>query len=365
MTNEFHARLAQLRQINDVDAVALVPGSNLRYFTGLGYFLSERPIIALVTPEETAFIVPRLEVPSLQARPDLEGRVFAWTDEEGYLGAFADALREMGLTGKTLGVDGMTMRITEGQALTGIDPTLKLHGVEHDLIAIRAIKTAEEVAALRKAILASEKALHDLLPEIRAGMSERQIARRLEELQMQHGGEALAFGTLIQTGENSANPHGETTDRLLQAGEFLLIDYGCKIGGYGSDITRTFVIGSPSDEMRRMYDTVKQANEAAIAATAPGVPCGAVDKAARDVITAAGYGEYFTHRTGHGLGLDGHEPIPQIAGNITYPLQPGMVFTIEPGIYVPGIGGVRIEDDILVTETGIEVLTSFPKELVI
>ena len=222
----------------------------------------------------------------------------------------------------------------------------------------------DEVDAMRRAIAISEAALRQLLTEVQPGMTEKQIASRLEALMAQGGGDGLAFDTLIQTGPNSANPHGSTTGRALQQGEFLLIDYGCKVDGYPADITRTFCLGTPTAEMQKIYDTVLRANEAAKAAAGPGVPCGDVDRAARQVIEDAGYGEYFIHRTGHGLGLDTHEPVPQIAGNIDYPLEPGMVFTIEPGIYIPGLGGVRIEDNVLVTDTGLEVLTSFPRTLI-
>jgi Xaa-Pro dipeptidase len=194
-------------------------------------------------------------------------------------------------------------------------------------------------------------------------MTEKEIAKALNDLQFSYGGEELAFDTLIQTGPNSSNPHGHATDRALDFDEFLLIDFGCKVSGYYSDITRTFVLGDPTPEMQRIYDTVKAANEAAIAAAGPGVPAGQVDRAARKVIEDAGYGQYFTHRTGHGLGMDGQRSMPQIAANITYPLEPGMTFTIEPGIYLPGVGGVRIEDNVVITETGLEVMTHFPKSL--
>ncbi len=194
-------------------------------------------------------------------------------------------------------------------------------------------------------------------------MTEQQIAARLEALMSAGGADGLAFGTLVQTGANSDNPHGHTTDRALNSNEFLLIDYGCKVDGYPADITRTFCLGTPTAEMQRMYDVVLRANEAGKAAAGPGVPMQVVDKAARDVIEAAGYGEYFTHRTGHGLGLDTHEPIPQIAAGVTDLLEPGMVFTVEPGVYIPGVGGVRVEDDLLITDAGAEVLTSFPRKL--
>lgn len=366
MERRFQPRIAALRAILEkegVDAVALVPGTNMVYFTGVEMHLSERPAIALFTADRLSVILPLLEMPKLTERPDLEARPFPWSDTDGYLGAFAEALEALGLRGKTLGVDGMTMRVTEWLAFAEIDPTLKVKPVERELIRIRARKQPDEIAAMRRAVEISERALAALLDEVRPGMTERQIAHRLSDLMMSMGADGLAFEPLVQTGENSSNPHGFSTDRALKADEFLLIDYGCKADGYPADITRTFCLGTPTAEMQRIYDTVLRANEAARAAAGPGVPMRVVDLAARSVIEAAGYGQYFTHRTGHGLGLDTHEPIPQIASNVDDPLEPGMTFTIEPGIYVPGLGGVRIEDNVAVTESGLEVLTSFPRTL--
>jgi Xaa-Pro dipeptidase len=363
MPQDYQGRIDKLRAIGGVDAIAIVPGTNMQYFTGLDVHLSERPIVALFTDDGLSVIIPRLEAQKVTARAELEAQTFVWTDEEGYEGAFARAIDELGLRGKTLGVDGMTMRLTEWLAFAALDSTLKVKPVESELIRIRAHKMPDEIAAMRRAVAISEAALGQLLAEIQPGMTEKAIAARLTALMMEGGADELAFPSLVQTGPNSANPHGSSTDRVLQKDEFLLIDYGCKVDGYPADITRTFCLGTPSDEMRKIYDTVLRANEAAKAAAKPGVPCGDVDRAARQAIEAAGYGEYFIHRTGHGLGLDVHEPVPQIAGNIDYPLEPGMTFTIEPGIYVPGLGGVRIEDNVLVTENGLDVLTSYPRTL--
>ncbi len=364
METDFKSRLNRLTDIANVDAVAILPGASMEYFTGLHLHLSERPIILFATPDgNLSIIIPELEMPQLLARPDLEIRAFAWSDVDGYIGAFEEALNELGLKGGTLGVDGMTMRVTEWLAFSQLDPSLKVQPVERELIHIRSQKMPDEIEFMRQAIRLSEKALDNALRRIEPGMTEREIATLLNDELSAQGSQGNAFGPLVQTGPNSALPHGGITERKLEENDFLLIDYGGKFQGYPADITRTFCLGTPTAEMQKMYDVVLQANQAAIAATGPGVPMEDVDKAARDVIEAAGYGQYFIHRTGHGLGLDVHEPIPQIASGVKDLLEPGMAFTIEPGIYVPGVGGVRIEDNVVVTDSGVDVLTSFPRKL--
>lgn len=364
-TINYTQRQESLRRIAGVDAVLIVPGANMRYFTGLDYHLSERPILAIFTPDGAlAFIVPELELPRLNAHPDLHARAFVWTDADGYRGAFRQALDALSLRGKTLGVDGMTMRVSEWLALLEIDPSLRVQPVERNLVKIRAVKAPDEIERMRQAIRLSEQALDNLLAWAQPGMTERAIAARLADELAALGSGGLAFEPLVQTGPNSALPHGTTTDRALQPDEFLLIDFGGMVDGYPADITRTVCLGAPTADMWSIYETVLAANQAAIAAAAPGVPMGDVDRAARQVIEAAGYGQYFIHRTGHGLGLDIHEPIPQIAPGVEDVLEPGMAFTIEPGIYIPGLGGVRIEDNVVVTQDGVEVLTSYPRRLI-
>ncbi len=365
MTADYSARRAQLAAIPEVDAVAIVPGANMLYFTGLDLHLSERPIIALFTPDgQMSVIIPELEAPRLAARPDLAARAFPWSDTDGYEGAFSATAQALGLgEGAVLGVDGMTMRVTEGLALQQAAPGLALRPVERALIAIRARKQPDEIALMRRAVAVAEQALDRLLAWVQPGMTERQIAAQLVRELEALGSSRLAFEPLVQTGPNSALPHVTVTERALQPDEFFLVDFGAVVDGYPSDITRTFCLGAPSAEMQTIFDTVLRANEAARAAAGPGVPMGDVDRAARAVIEAAGYGPYFIHRTGHGLGLDAHEPIPQIAAGVPDLLEPGMAFTIEPGVYIPGLGGVRIEDDVVVTETGLDVLTSYPRRL--
>jgi Xaa-Pro dipeptidase len=364
MAIDYQARIAKLLERANADVVALVPGPNMVYFTGLHFHLSERPILAFVSSKGLSFIIPQLEVTKLRQRPDLETLEFAWSDADGYERAFAQAVRELGLnSASVLGADGMTMRVFEWLALAqGGAQLQRAVDVGQMLLSIRSYKTPDEIALMREAIEISEEALRRTIVWVQPGMTEQQIAQKLQDEMNALGSHGNAFESIILTGEKSALPHGGTGSRVLGQNEFLLFDFGAVYQEYPADITRTFCLGTPTQQMRDIYDAVLRANLAAQAVARPGVTCHEVDKAARDVIEAAGYGKYFTHRTGHGLGLSGHE-LPNIAPNNPTVLEPGMVFTIEPGIYIPELGGVRIEDDVVVTATGIESLTTFPREL--
>jgi Xaa-Pro dipeptidase len=361
MQVDYTARQAKLRALPGVEVVVLVPGMNMLYFTGLDFHLSERPILAAFTPDKLAFLIPELEMPKLNERPELAAEAFPWADETGYAGALQQMVKSLGLDKAQLAVDGMTMRVFELQAFEKASVTGQVGDVGQDLLNIRAIKAQDEIEAMRQANRLSEQALQNVLDWVKPGQTEVGIAQKLaDELSaVGAGGDIFA---LVQIGERSALPHGFAGDRALGEDDILLIDFGGRYAGYPADITRTFCLGTPTDQMQEIYDVVLRANEAAKKVAGPGVPCGDVDKAARDVITEAGYGEYFIHRTGHGLGLDIHE-LPQMASGVDAPLLPGMVFTIEPGIYLPGVGGVRIEDDVAVTEDGIDVLTEYPRQL--
>ena len=201
------------------------------------------------------------------------------------------------------------------------------------------------------------------LPLIKIGMSEKEVAAELVLQIFRRGsGVELPFQPIVATGPNSANPHAFPTERKLAKGDLLVIDWGANVDGYFSDLTRTFGVGEVNAEQEKLHSTVQEANTAALETAKPGVTCGDVDKAAREVIEKAGYGEYFVHRTGHGLGMEGHEE-PYIRAGNPMPLEPGMTFTIEPGIYVPGENGVRVEDDVVVTEEGLLSLSDMSRGL--
>jgi Xaa-Pro dipeptidase len=228
---------------------------------------------------------------------------------------------------------------------------------------LRRIKDAGEVAAMQRAAEIAEAALAATLKQVKVGMTERQIAGLLVTEILKAGSDThLPFAPIVASGPNSANPHAAPGDRQLQAGDLLLFDWGASMDGYFSDITRTFAVGEISEELKRIYEVVRLANQAGREAGKPGTAAATVDIAARDAIEDNGYGEYFIHRTGHGLGMEPHEE-PWIRGDNQAKLEEGMAFTVEPGIYLPDKGGVRIEDNVVVTADGLKSLTTFPREL--
>ena len=359
---DYLARLDNLLARSEAELVAFVPGENMVYFTGLHFHLSERPILGLYTRDGLSFIIPELEVTKLDAAPELEARRFMWTDGSGYQAAFREAVSALVPGADSWALDGQTLRLFEWLALEGAGVSAaNLRDIGDLFLNLRARKEAGEIASLQRAVEISEAALRETMAWAKPGMSEREIADRLSAEMLARGAQGLAF-LLVLTGEKSGLPHGNTGDRVWGKDEFLLIDFGARYNEYPADITRTFCQGKPTAQMRAMYDAVYAANKAAREFARPGVSCEEVDRVARRQIEEAGLGDYFIHRLGHGLGLSVHE-LPNIVEGNQQILEEGMVFTIEPGVYVPGVGGVRIEDNVVVSEEGINVLTSYPREL--
>ncbi len=358
--------LQRLQAANGVVCVALLPGANLFYYTGLPAQVSERPTVAFVPSSgQLAVLLPELEAPA--ARWHLPGnvRLFTYRDEEGHEQAFYQAAEELELEGKSIGVEFLTMRLLEARRIEQAAPGCRLFAVEPWLPPVRMRKKDVEIDCMRRAVGIAERAMQRLLDAkaIQAGRSELEIAADLQIALLQEGAQGEAFSPIVVAGPNSASPHASPSDRPLESGELVVIDWGAVYRGYRSDITRTFVLGPPTPEMERIHDAVLSANMAGRLAARPQMPAQEVDRAARRVITRSGYGQYFIHRTGHGLGLETHEPPYIVEGNQEL-LEAGMTFTVEPGIYVPGAGGVRIEDDIVVTDDGSETLTTLPRELI-
>jgi Xaa-Pro dipeptidase len=361
-TNRLTQLIEQARA-RGFDALAVVPGPNLFYLTGLSFHLSERPVVVLFPVNRTpAIIVPAFEAGKVEST-SIRMDVFPYTDEEGYTSAFQNACAALELAGCVVGAEAFKMRLVEAQLFEQYAPGCQLVPAEDALAELRMCKDERELEQMRRAIAITEDALRATMEQVKVGATEREVAGMLMVEMLQGGGEGMSFSPIVVAGPNAALPHATPSERPIQPGETIVVDCGATVGGYAADITRTFVVGELEPEMARVYEVVRAANSAGRAAVRPGVAAEEVDQAARAVIEEAGYGEYFTHRTGHGLGLETHEPPYIVAGN-GQSLEAGMTFTVEPGIYLPGRGGVRIEDDVVVTTGGAESLTTFARELI-
>lgn len=357
-------RLTEALLAAGLDGLALNPGPSLTYLTGLHFHLSERPVVGLFTPKNPPIMVlPELEA-AKTSDPGYELSAFTYPEDlDQWPAAFEQGGRAAGVSGGKVGVEDRRLRLLELRLLEASLPESRFVNATDTIAQLRMHKDASEIAAMQEAVGIAQKALQETLPLIKIGMPEKDLANELVmQLLRQGSAGELPFQPIVSSGPNSANPHAFPGEKQLAGGELLVIDFGANVEGYFSDITRTFGVGEASEEQAIIHTTVQQANAAARAAAKPGATCGDVDKAAREVIGAAGYGRYFTHRTGHGLGLEIHEEPYMRAGN-PMPLAAGMTFTIEPGIYLPNQDGVRIEDNVVVTEDGLRSLTDFPREL--
>lgn len=364
MTTQRFSRLQQLMRTNGLDTIVINPGPTLTYLTGLHFHLMERPTLLIYhAGKQPVLILPELEL-SKAGTSSIPLKPFTFNDDPStWPGAMNSALMELGLSTVKVGVEPTRLRFLELDFLQNAAPGLKFVNGESIFSSLRINKDADEIQAMRTAVKIAQDALAATIPFIHEGVTEIEIASRLTIEMLQAGSATeLPFQPIVAGGPNSANPHAVPTERKLQRGDLVVIDWGAAWQDYASDLTRTFAIGELSDELRIVYETVKAANAAGRAAGQPEIETGEIDKAARAVIESAGYGQYFTHRTGHGLGMEGHEP-PYMFGGNNLPLGTGMVYTVEPGIYLPGKGGVRIEDDVVVTASGSESLSDYSREL--
>ncbi len=340
------------------------PGANLVYLTGLHFHLSERPTTLLINAQgEMGLVLPLLERIKLDDAP-CPVQAFPFGDDPATWGSvFKQAAMAMGMADGKIATEPARLRMLELRFLEQAAPHAHFEDAANLLMALRLQKDAEEIALMRQAAQIAEQALLETLKNVQVGMSERQIAAELTIQLLKAGSDTeLPFQPIVSTGLNSANPHATPTERLLQPGDLLLIDFGAAKDGYFSDITRTFYAGHLDDTFKHIAEVVKQANLSGRNAGKPGVDAGLLDRAARFVIEKASYGSYFTHRLGHGLGMESHEP-PYLFAENDLVMQPGMTYTVEPGIYLPSKGGIRIEDDMLITANGAEALTNLPRDV--
>lgn len=346
-----------------LDVAVLVPGPNLRYLTGLTVGPSERLFLGVV-PKDGAMrlLVPELERPAVEPEVPAEVPIVSHRDETGPDEAMAQLAHELGLGNARVGVEYGRMRVRELRALERHADPASIANLDPTAMALRRIKDEAEIASLRRAIGLSEAFLEAMVDAMEPGVTEQDVVRAFQRARIESECEAVPFGPIVASGPNTESPHALPGDRRLQHGDIVTIDCGAVVDGYPGDITRNVAVGELDPERERIHQVVLDANEAGRDACRPGATAESVDRAARAVIEDAGYGESFLHRTGHGMGLEVHEPPDIMAGN-DQTLEPGMVFTVEPGVYVPGVGGARVEDDMLITHDGAESLTQYPREL--
>ncbi len=359
-------RLYQTMLAQGLDALAINPGPSMVYLTGLHFHLSERPTLLLLAPPKSpVLILPELEMVKAQ-QCSLPLHLFPFGDTPAtWQAVFDEAVKSIGVGSLKIGVEPTRLRVLELRFLEAAAPKAAFISAEAALAGLRMQKDAAELAAMHRAAEIAQQGLQAVLPLVKPGISEAELASELVLQLLRAGSQGeLPFQPIVSFGPNTADPHAVPTERRLAVGDMVLFDWGAAYDGYCSDITRTFAMGKIDPEMQKIYSIVQQANAAGRAAGKPGLLAGDIDRAARTVINESGYGARFTHRTGHGLGMEAHEQ-PYMFGENTLVLAEGMTFTVEPGIYLPGRGGVRIEDDVFITADGSDSLTDYPRDLVI
>ena len=365
---EHKARLAkatQLLRANDMDALLIEPGASLIYFTGVHWWRSERLTAAVLTREgEVAIVTPFFEEPSVRETLGIEAEVLVWNEDENPLAHVARWLGKRGLTKGRIGVEE-TVRYFAVDGLEKAMPDVTVVNGAPVVRGCRMIKSAAEIALMQLATDITMAAYRYTAPRVEAGMTPADIGGLMNGATRALGGEPEF--ALVLLGEASAYPHGSGQPQMVRAGEVVLMDCGCNVHGYQSDISRSWVHGTASARQRQVWDQMHEGQQVAFAAAKIGTPAGKVDDAVRAYYQKLGWGPGYrlpgtSHRTGHGIGLDGHEPVNLVLGETTK-LAPGMCFSNEPGIYIPGEFGIRLEDCFHMTEAGPKWFSEPPKSL--
>lgn len=348
MLSEFINKLPK-----NVDGALIVSPESRRYFTGF----NASDGFLFITKSGSVFLTDSRYIEAAKNK-------IICCEVEEQKGKLMDYAKRFNC--KVLAVEADRLTVTQLKNLRKALHGIKLTTVGTDKIidSFRAVKNEAEIENICKAQRIAEAAFDHILSFIKVGVTEKEVALELDHYMLSHGADGLSFETIAISGANTSKPHGVPTDKKIEHGDFVTMDYGAVVNGYHSDMTRTVAVGAASDEQKKIYKIVFEAQLAVLRVLKNGVKCSDADKAARDVITEAGYGEYFRHSTGHGVGIEIHEK-PFVSPKSTATLRSGNVVTDEPGIYIPGKFGVRIEDMALITENGCKNLTKAPKELII
>lgn len=351
-------RVRELMKERGLDLLLLSVGADLPYLSGYQAMPLER-LTMLVIPGEgrAVLVVPQLEAPRVTRHPEIFA-IRPWGETEDPVAVVAD----LAAGARRAAVGDQTWSVF----LLGLQermPGVRFEPATPITRELRMRKDPTEVEFLRRAAQAADRVVGRLRRHPFRGKSERQLAREIAQMTVEEGHEAATL-TIVASGPNAASPHHEPADRVIAEGDGVVVDFGGRVAGYHSDTSRTFFVGEPDRQFEEAYRVLARAQRTAVEAIGPGVTAQAVDRAARAVIEEAGYGEYFVHRTGHGIGLEGHEHPYIVEGN-DLPLEPGMAFSVEPGIYLPGQFGMRVEDIVVVTEDGVERLNRSDRSLAI
>jgi len=363
MSRERLERLRKLAKEHGIDGFFISSEPNMRYLTGYSSQAFER-LIGVIVPvngEEPVLIVPELEVEKAMNLSSFKG-IRSYSDAESPAGLLGEVLGELKLVRGVLGIEGF-LPFRYYEILKKVAPASEIHEVSDVFRKLRCIKLKGEIDLMKRAAKMVTKGIKAGIETVKVGISELSVAFEIEREIKESGGESVPFCTVL-SGKNSALPHGSTSNRKIGRGDAVVMDIGATFNGYYADMTRTVFVGEASQDQRKVYDAVLRAQKSALGSVRPRVKTCDVDAIARRIIAEAGYGKFFTHRTGHGLGLEVHED-PYISQGDKTTLEPGMTFTVEPGIYSPSGSGVRIEDDVAVTEKGRIVLSRLSKDLLI
>ncbi|MFD1739343.1 M24 family metallopeptidase [Bacillus salitolerans] len=345
-----------------ISASFITSKANVFYLSQFYTDPHERIVGLLIFQNEAPLLVcPNMEKEQVRSA-GWEHEIIGYSDTDNPWEFIKKATVERNIQIDSLAIEKEHMIYTRVEKINEIFSSPILVSAEEILQELRNIKEPGEIHILREAAKLADFGVEVGVSAIKEGRTESEILATIEYELKKKGIREMSFSTMVLTGEKTAAPHGKPGLTTVKHGDFVLFDLGVVFNGYCSDITRTVALGEVNDKQREVYETVLEAQLAALAVSKPGEEIGLIDRTARSIITEKGYGDYFTHRIGHGLGIDVHE-YPSMTATNTLQLRQGMTFTIEPGIYIPGVGGVRIEDDVLITETGFETLTKFPKEL--
>jgi Xaa-Pro dipeptidase len=362
--DERRGRIEKARKLmaeQKLGAILLTGGTSLVYYAGMEWGLSERMLALIIPVKGTPFVVcPAFEhdraMEQVQQGPLDQGTdIMTWEEHESPWTLVAKGLRSRGLASATIGIEE-TVRFVFSDGLARELPSAKIVSATPVTAGCRVIKDAHELALMRLASQVTLLAYEAAWKSMKEGMTQDEFGKLVS---MAHDRLGFRGGASVQTGPWSALPHGSIQKQVIREGTIILIDGGCDVGGYKSDLSRTFVLGKATDRMKQVFEIEHAAQTAAVKTARPGLACGAVDAAARKIIVDGGFGpdyKYFSHRVGHGMGMDGHE-WPYLVKDNPLPLRPGMVFSDEPGIYIPGEFGIRLEDDMVITENGAELFT--------